>query len=150
MVMDKELRGLVVEIFCIVLFLIIVVPICVNASSQYRMRKEELLAGQKASVDISNRGEYKFIKVTSGFDKPVKMNLVMRISKFNDDYLIHLDDQTYNLRDLEYTEDDNYQYYTLGVFEVLKERVLQFKIEVKDKAYYDETISYGFYTEGFM
>ena len=148
--MDKELKRLVVEIVSLVLLLVIVVPICVNASSECRSKKDAVLVGNKASVDISNKGEYKQIKVTSGVDKAVKMNLIMKISKFNDDYLIYLDDQIYNLRDLEYTEDDNYQYYNLGVFDVIKEKVFQFKIKVKDKSYYDETISYGFFTEGFM
>ena len=148
--MDKELKRLVVEIISLVLLLIVVIPICVNASSEYRLKKDAVLIGDKASVDISNKGEYKQIKISSGVDKTVKMNLVMRISKFNDDYLIYLDDQVYNLRELEYTEDDNYQYYNLGIYEVTKEKIFQFKIKVKDKSYYDETISYGFFTEGFM
>ncbi len=148
--MNKELKRLVVEIISLVLLLIVVIPICVNASSEYRLKKDAVLIGDKASVDISNKGEYKQIKISSGVDKTVKMNLVMRISKFNDDYLIYLDDQVYNLRELEYTEDDNYQYYNLGIYEVTKEKIFQFKIKVKDKSYYDETISYGFFTEGFM
>ena len=150
LVMDKELKRLVVEICSIVLLLIIVVPICVNASSNYLSKKDALLVGNKASVDISNRGEYKQIKVTSGVDNTVKMSLIMKISKFNDEYLIYLDDQEFSLSDLEYTEDENYQYYNLGNFDIEKERVFQFKIKVKDKSYYDETISYGFFTEGLM
>lgn len=148
--MDKELRGLVIEIFSIILLLIIVIPICVSASSQYQLRKDSITIGNKSSVDISNKGDVKEIKITSGVDRVVKMNLVMKISKFNDDYIITLDNQEYNLRDLEYTEDENYQYYNLGIYEVENERVFQFKIMVKDKSYYDETISYSFYTEGFM
>lgn len=148
--MDKELKRLVVEICSIVLLLVIVIPICVNASSDYRSKRDALLVGNKASVDISNNGEYKQIRVTSGVDDIVKMSLVMRISKFNDEYLIYLDDKEYSLSDLEYTEDENYQYYNLGNFDVEKERVFQFKIKVKDKSYYDETISYGFFTEGLM
>ena len=148
--MDKELKRLVVEICSIVLLLVIVIPICVNASSDYRSKRDALLVGNKASVDISNNGEYKQIRVTSGVDDTVKMSLVMRISKFNDEYLIYLDDKEYSLSDLEYTEDENYQYYNLGNFDVEKERVFQFKIKVKDKSYYDETISYGFFTEGLM
>ena len=148
--MDKELKGLVIEIFSIMLLLVIVIPICVNASSEYRSQKDAVLIGRKATVDISNKGEYKEIRVTSGTDRTIKVNLVMKISKFNDEYLICLDDQEYNLRDLEYSEDENYQYYNLGIYEVNQEKVFQFKISVKDKSYYDETISYGFYTEGFM
>ena len=148
--MDKELKRLVIEIITLVLLLVVVVPICANASSQYRLKKDAVVIGREASVDISNKGEYKEIKVTSGVERPIKINLVMKISKFNDDYIITLDNQEYNLRDLEYTEDENYQYYNLGIYEVENERVFQFKIMVKDKSYYDETISYSFYTEGFM
>ena len=148
--MDKELKRLVIEIITLVLLLVVVVPVCVDASSQYRLNQDAVMIGRKASVDISNKGEYKEIKVTSGVERPVKINLVMKISKFNDDYIIGLDDQQYNLRDLEYTEDDNYQYYNLGIYDVDSQRIFKFNIMVKDKSYYDETISYGFYTEGFM
>ena len=86
--MDKEIRHLIVEILSIVVLLIVVIPICVNASSEYRNMKDSLLVGQKASVDISNRGEYKLITVNSGTDRTIKMSLMMRISKFTDDYLI--------------------------------------------------------------
>lgn len=148
--MDKESRRLIVEILSILLLLVIAIPICVHASDEYRSKKDFITIGNKACVNISNNGEYKEIKVTSGVDRTVKMNLVMKISKFNDEYLITLDDNVYNLRDLEYTEDDNYRYYRLGSFDVDNERVFNFKIKVKDKAYYDETISYSFYTEGSM
>ena len=114
------------------------------------MKRDAILGGEHATVDISNKGEYKEIHVTSDADRVVRVNLVMKISKFNDEYLINLDDQVYNLKDLEYTEDDNYQYYNLGIYDIDKFRTFLFKINVKDKAYYDETISYGFYTEGFM
>lgn len=148
--MDKELKRLVIEICSLVVLLIFVVPICVDASVDYHAKKNGLVIGNKAGVDIINNGEYKLVKVTSNADGAVKMNLIMRISKFNDQYVINLDDQVYNLSDLEYTEDENYQYYNLGIYEIEKERVFQFKIQVKDKSYYDESISYGFFTEGMM
>ena len=148
--MDKELRGLVVEIISIILLLIIVVPICVNASSEYRSKKDSVLVADKMSVDISNKGEFKQIKVSSRSNRVIKMNLMMKISPFNDDYIISLDDKEYDIQDLEYFEDDDFRYYNLGMYEVEKEKVFQFKIRVKDKSLYDESITYGFYTEGFM
>ena len=148
--MDKELKGIVVEIIAIVVLLLIVIPICAHASSEYISRRDALLIGNKASVDISSNGEYKKIRVTSGVRDSVKVNLFMKISKFNDDYIIYLDDKSYDLRELECTEDENYQYYNLGTYEIEKEKLFQFKINVKDKSYYDETISYGFYTQGIM
>ncbi len=146
--MDKELRGIVIEIIMVVLLLIIVIPICVSASSEYQNKKNSLLVGEKARVDISNKGEIKEITVSSGVNEPVNLNLMMKISKFNDDYFIYLDDKTFDIRDLEFTEDEKYQYYNLGMYEVTNRKVFQFKIKAKDKTYYDETISYGFYTEG--
>ena len=148
--MDKELRRLIVEICSLIVLLVIVVPICVDASSDYRSKRNDLAIGNKASVDISNLGEYKNVKITSGADGVVKMNLIMKISKFSDQYVVYLDDQVYHLSDLEFTEDENYQYYNLGIYEVEKERVFKFKIQVQDKSYYDESISYSFFTEGMM
>ena len=150
LVVNKEMKGLIVEIISLILLLFVVIPICVNASSEYLAKKQAILLGDKATVDISNKGEYKEIRVTSGTDRVVKMNLMMKISKFNDEYLVYLDDKIYNIKDLEYVEDEDYQYYNLGSFDIEKEKIFQFKIKVKDKSYYDETISYGFYTEGIM
>ena len=146
--MDKELKGIVVEIILIVMLLIFVIPICASASSEYRSKKNSLVVGEKSRVDISNRGEIKEITVSSGVNETVSLNLMMKISKFNDDYLIYLDDKIFDISDLEFTEDEKYQYYNLGIYEVTNKKVFQFKIKAKDKSYYDETISYGFYTEG--
>ena len=76
--MNKELKGLVIEICAIVLLVLVVVPICVSASSVYRQRMDMALIADKASVDISNKGEYKIVKIKSGVDKKVKMNLMMK------------------------------------------------------------------------
>ena len=121
--MDKELKGIIVEILAIIVLLLIVVPICVHASDEYISRRDALLIGNRASVDISSKGDYKQIRVTSGVNDSIKVNLFMKISKFNDDYIISLDDKTYDLRELECTEDDNYQYYNLGTYEIEKEKL---------------------------
>ena len=42
MVMEKELKGTIIEIVVLTIFLIIVVPICVEASSNYRKQKETI------------------------------------------------------------------------------------------------------------
>lgn len=146
--MDKELKRLVVEIITLILFLIIVVPVCVQASNSYQEKKEVLLKGTNTSVDISNTGKIKKVTIYSNYDEVMKVNLVMKISKFSNDYLIILDDETYSLRDLEYIEDDEYQYYNLGIYEVNQSREFDFQLQIKDKSYYDETITYSFLTEG--
>lgn len=148
--MDKEMKGLIVEIVSLILLLIIVIPICVNASSNYRERKEQMLSGNQTVVDISNQGNIKKVTVVSEYDDVFSVRLILKISKFHDEYLIYLDDQVFNIRDLEYTEDYEYQYYNLGIYEIDKKRVFDFQLKVKDKSYYDETISYSFYTEGLL
>ncbi len=148
--MDKELKGLVFEIISIIVLLAIVIPICVNASSEYRLKKDFMQVGDKVSIDISNKGEFKDIRVLNSSGRDTRMNLVMKITKFSDSYLIYLDDQIYDISTLEYTEDEDYQYYNLGIYDLQKERNFKFKIVAKDKSYYDETISYSFYAEGFM
>ena len=40
--MDKELRGLIIEIVSLVLILLIVVPVCASASNKYQRQKEVL------------------------------------------------------------------------------------------------------------
>ena len=148
--MDKEIKRLVGEIISLMLLLIIVVPICVNASSRYREQKEVLLSGVGTAVDIAHNGDTKKITIYSNYDKVMKVNLIMKISKFSNDYEVYLEDQVYNIDDLEYTEDENYQYYKLGIYEVDKSREFDFKLKTKGSLYYDETITYSFMTEGLL
>ncbi len=148
--MDKEIKRLFIEIITLTLVLGIAVPICVNASDNYREKKEQLVLGKQARVDISNRGDIKKVTVTSDSDQTISVYLMLKISKFDDDYLIYLDDQILDIRSLEYTEDEECRYYNLGLYEVTEKRVFDFSLKVKDKSYYDETISYSFYTEGLL
>jgi len=148
--MEKELRRLVLEIVMITLLMIIVVPICVQASADYQEKKDVLLNGIGTTVDISHNGDKKKITIYSNHDNVVKVNLIMKISKFSNDYLIYLDDEIYDIHALEYTEDDENQYYNLGIYSVDKIREFDFKLQVKDKIYYEETITYSFMTEGLL
>ena len=148
--MDKELKRLILEIVTLTLLLIIIIPICVNASNKYNEQKEVLLSGIGTSVDISHNGDMKKITIYSDYDKVVKVNLIMKISKFSNDYDIHLDDQIYNINDLEYSEDNNWRYYKLGIYEVNKVRDFDFKLRTKGSIYYKETIVYSFLTEGLL
>lgn len=146
--MDKELKNLVIEIISLVLLLVIMVPICVNASNNYKESKEVLLSGRDTTVDISNNGDIKKLTIYCNYDKTMKVNLVMKISKFSNDYLIYLEDDVYEIRSLEYTEDEYYQYYNLGVYEVDKKREFDFQLKAKGADFYNETIMYSFMTKG--
>ena len=62
--------------------------------------------------------------------------------------MIYLDDKIFRLSDMEYTEDSEYRYYNLGLYAIPGKRTFDFKIAVLDRSYYNETISYSFYTKG--
>lgn len=148
--MDKESKGLIIEIVTLILLLIIIVPVCVNASNNYKEQKEVLLEGKDTTVDISHNGNNKKLTIYCNYDKLMKVNLIMKINKFTNEYLICLDDQVYDIRDLEYVEDDEYLYYNLGIYEVDQKREFDFQLKVKNQSYYNETIMYSFMTEGLM
>lgn len=148
--MDKELKRLVVEIIILTLVLIVVVPICVNASARYQEKKDVLLNGKDTSVDISHNGSIKKLTIYSNHDDVMRVNLVMKISKFYGDYYIYLDDNVYDIRTLDYSYDDEYQYYNLGIYEVDGVREFDFQLRAEGNFYYDETVTYSFITEGLL
>lgn len=148
--MEEDLKSLVIEIISLILVLIIAIPICVSASSSYKESKAQLANASKTTIDISNKGDIKEVTVYSNSDKSIKINLLLKISKFSDEYLVSIDENTYELNKLEYVEDEEYRYYNLGIYDVLKRRKFDFNLKAKDKIYYDETITYSFVTEGVM
>ena len=66
----------------------------------------------------------------------------------DDEYVIYLDDKIFNLGDLEYSFDGEYRHYNLGLYLISSKRNFDFRIAVRDKSYYNETITYSFYTRG--
>ena len=146
--MDKELKGIVGEIVILITLMIRAIPICVKASSDYQAKKDKMIIGNHASVDISNRGEIKKVTVNSENNKDISVYLILKISKFDDEYIVYLDDQIFDLKDLENKKDNDNYYYNLGLYSIKGKRTFNFKIAVKDKSYYNETISYSFYTKG--
>ncbi len=147
---DREIKRLVIEILSLTLLLIIIVPICVRASERYQLKEQELLQVVNASVDISNKGDYKEITVITGTNRDVKVNLLLKINKFSDEYYVYLDEEKYELNQLDYTEDNEYRFYNLGIYEINDHRVFEFKIQPADKVYYDEILTYSFITEGVL
>lgn len=146
--MDKELKGLIIEIVTITILLIITIPLCVKASTTYQEKKNKMFIGSHASVDISNRGEIKKVTIKSEENQKISVYLMLKISKFDDEYIVYLDDSVFDLNQLEYTEDEENRYYNLGLYTLKDKRTFDFRIVVKDRSYYNETISYSFYTRG--
>ena len=145
--MEKELRGLVVEIVLTVIMMIIIIPICAYASSEYRSKKESLISVRFAVIDISNNKDMKKVTVYSNCDKKVRVSLFFKINDFIGDYSIYFENNTYKLSDLEYILDNGYRYYELGIYEVDYLREFDFEL-IREN--YNETITYSFVTEGFM
>lgn len=149
--MDKELKGYIIEIVALILLLIIVVPICVNASNKYSTKQETILNGFNTTIDITKKeGNIKELNIYSNTNKPIKVKLGLMITKFYNEYTVTIDNQIYNLNELECLTDDNYNYYILGTYEIDEVKNITFELKVKDKFYYDETLTYSFYTEGTM
>lgn len=148
--MEKELKRLIVDISLMVVLLIIVVPICVSASSEYKEKKALLLGRVDAMVDISNNGDMKRVTVYSNYDKKIKVNLILKINKFYNDYSIYIDGNVYNLNELNYKDDGEYRYYNLGIYEIDMVWEFDFRIMVNGNRYYDETIIYSFKVERFL
>lgn len=148
--MDKELRRLLIEIISLTLLLVIIIPICVSASDKYNEQKEAFFTKVGINIDISNNGDKKRVTIYSNYDENVKVSLIMKINKFSNDYEVILDNEVYNINDLEYTEDDENRYYKLGIYDVNQYREFDFKLKPKGTVYYDETIIYSFTTEGLL
>lgn len=149
--MDKELRGYVIEIIIMVIILSFAIPICVNASNNYNTKQKALLNGLNTTIDITNKEKnIKQINLYSNTDELIKVKLGLMITNFYDEYTIEVDGNIYDLNELEYLSDEKNRYYILGVYEIDKEENIEFELKVKGKSYYDESISYSFYTEGIM
>lgn len=148
--MDKELKKLLIEIISLTLLLVIIIPICVSASDKYNEQKEAFFVKTGVNIDISNNGDKKKVTIYSNYDKNIKINLVMKINKFSNDYEVILDNEVYNIDDFEYTEDEENRYYKLGIYDVNQYREFDFKLKPKGTIYYDETIIYSFMTEGLL
>lgn len=148
--MDKELRRLLIEIISLTLLLVIIIPICVSASDKYNDQKEAFFIKTGVTIDISNNGDKKLVTVYSNYDKSIKISLIMKINKFSNDYEVILDNEIYNINDLEYTEDEENRYYKLGIYDINQYREFDFKLKPKGSVYYDETIIYSFITEGLL
>ena len=147
---DKELKRLFIEIVSMFVLLLVIVPVCVSASNDYNAKKLGYLNKEYVSVDISHNKDMKKVTIYSNYDKTMDVNLTLKISKFANEYDVYLDGMTYNIRDFECTEDEEWRYYRLGVFEVNRVREFDFKLQTKGSVYYEETIIYSFVTEGLL
>lgn len=154
MVENKKLIGELVLLF---IFLLIVIPICVNASNDYGEREEYLDRCNKVFVDIYNSDNIsndskvissKLVTISNGNEYSIKIGLGFRIAKYTNSYTVNIGNNSYNLDTLEYTDDGDYFYYNLGVFEVNDVTNLDFSLVLNNDISYDNSVSYSFYVKG--
>lgn len=145
--MDKESKRLISEIIFMVIFLLVVIPICVSASTSYNDSKSKLQCISNISIDIANGNDNKIIRLSNLDDRKTNVNLILKISKFSSKYIVELDDNIYNLNDMFYTEDEDFYYYNLGVYEINQYREFKFRLILVESDIYDDDIIYSFMTE---
>ena len=148
--MAKELKGLVIEIIVLTVFLLIAVPICVQASSNYNNQKETLLGAFNTTIDVNNKDDMKELSIYSNANKPVTVKLGLAITQYYDDYYIIVDDNTYNLDELDYKEGEENKYFIIGTYEVDELKKVNFKLCPKNQEYFKEHLIYSFYAEAFI
>ena len=145
--MNNDIKSLRVEIILMVLILLIIIPICVNASHNYSKKKSSIQQYNNVSIDIKYQDSAMFINVNNYNKNKKVVNLIMRTTKFSNEYVIELDGKEYNLKDIPYTEDDDHYYFNLGVYKVDKVKKIKFAMSILGDDIYDDSITYSFVAE---
>lgn len=154
---NREVRDLVWDIVTIVLFLVIIIPICVSASNNYNNKEVYTTTTKDLYADLAENPDkdtnYKVISdkiVTIGTKKEnsFKVSIVFKVQKFKNDYTLVLDDKSYDLGKTDYVEDKGYLYYNLGTFDIDKESKMNFKLIMNNDISLDDSVSYSFLVEG--
>lgn len=145
--MDKDMKTLICDVILLLLIMVISVPICVNASRDYNKKKYSLQSDSNISVSISNEDSNFFVSIYNYNSKSKTVNLILKTSKFSNDYNISLDDKVYNLKEIARTEDDNFYYFYLGSYKIKKHKQIKFDLNLVGDEVYDDSIQYGFLTE---
>lgn len=145
--MDKDVKTLICEIILMIIMLMIIIPICVNASNSYSNKKENMQKYNNIAVNISNNKSNMIVTINNYNKKKMVVNLILKTSKFSNNYMVQLDDKKYDLSDVVYTEDDNNYYFNLGSYEVDNSVDVEFQLNLVGNEIYDDSITYSFLTE---
>ncbi|MBQ6495339.1 MAG: hypothetical protein IJI49_04990 [Bacilli bacterium] len=145
--MEKSNKDLIIEIAFVTIFLLIVVPVCVNASANFREAKLKAECSNNISINIATKNSNKIIEMTNLNKKPSKTKLILKITKYINEYAINLNDEIKKLNDMDHTEDDNNYYFNLGTYEVEKYNEVKFKLLLINNLVDSENITYSFITE---
>ena len=145
--MEKDFRYLVAESILMIFFLMIIIPICVNASHNYNEKKSTIQQYNNIAIDISRNDSNMFVNINNYNDEKKVINLIMKTTKFSNEYLVALDDKQYNLKDIPYTEDKDNYYFNLGSYKIDKVKNIKFSLKLLGAEIYDDSITYSFLAE---
>lgn len=145
---NKDLRRLICEIILLICIVIIIIPICVNASNDYKYKVLDIKkSNSNVLIDISSNKSGKIITLVNDNDDKIVVNLVMKISKYSNNYLMVVNGHEYKLSEMSYSEDDDNYYYSLGNY-VVKDKVkVTFDLKILGDAIYDDSVTYSFLAE---
>lgn len=144
---DKKVKSAIAELILMVIIILIIVPICVNASHNYNSKKTSIQQYSNISIDIKRIDSDMYININN-YNKDKKViNLIMKTTKFSNEYLVKLDDKEYHLKDIPYIEDKNNYYFNLGSYEVKKNIDVKFSLKLIGDEIYDDSITYSFVAE---
>ena len=141
--MEKDIKSLVAEIILMIIITIIVIPICVNASHNYNEKKNNIQQHNDITVDINNIDSNMYVNINNYNKNKKVINLIMKTTKFSNEYSIKLDDKEYNLKEFAHTEDKENYYFNLGSYEIKKNK----NKKVIGDEIYDDSITYSFIAE---
>ena len=145
--MKKDFKSLIAEIILMIVIMLIVIPICVNASHNYNEKKSHIQQYNNIAIDIKNNNSNNYININN-YNKDKKViNLVMKTTKFSNEYVVKLNDKEYNLKDIPHTEDKENYYFNLGSYEVKKVTNIRFSMSLVGDEIYDDSITYSFVAE---
>lgn len=147
MELDKDVRTLLCEIIIMLLIIAITVPICVNASNRYKSKKNNIEKYTNVGINISNKNDNMVVTLNNKNKNEVVINLILKTTKFSNNYSIMLDDKEYNLSEIEYSEDDNNYYFNLGSYKFKDSIDVKFKLFLIGNDIYDDSITYSFIAE---
>ncbi|MEE3342535.1 MAG: hypothetical protein VZS44_00380 [Bacilli bacterium] len=145
--MKNNVKSLMAEVVLLIIILLIVVPICVNASNNYKEKTSRIQQYNNVSIDIKYQDSDMYVNVNNYNKEKKVINLIMKTTKFSNEYVIKLDGKEYNLKDVPHTEDKDNYYFNLGSYKVKKVENIKFAMSLVGDEIYDDSITYSFIAE---
>ena len=151
--MNKEIRGLLVEIIFLIFVMIISIPIY-NISSKNNLLAREIANGTTKGLDVNilQKGDMKttddIIKVKNLDNNSAKYDLILVLSKEIDinNVDIILNGKEYSLKTLKYSINNDNYYFTIDSFNI-NNRDMYFNFRILNYSIESNNISYSFRIE---